>query len=209
MEKPIDDVCPLATSIFEPYRHIGIPFQNGRPQGVTIHYTAGRSLKSATDALKAKEFNYHIIIDRDGKITQTAFLRWRVNHAGKALWNGLSPNQAHVAVCVVSLGELEEATNSNGEKIHTAWTGAIIKDAVERKDAFGMMSWWDACTQRQEHSLFSVLEWLVSCGIKPDNICGHDEAALPKGRKRDPGGVVSLSMSEIRDRLKKTWEYRS
>ncbi len=209
MQKAIDEVCPLATSLVEPHRHLGINFQNGRPQGVTIHYTAGRSLAGSIEALKQRDLNYHLIIDRDGKITQTSFLRWRVNHAGKAIWNGVSPNQTHVAVCLVSWGELEEVTDKKGETIYTAWNGSIVRDAVQRKDSFGNMSWWDSTTFIQENSLLGVLEWFVGCGINPMNICGHDEAALPKGRKRDPGGVLSLSMAQIRDRLTKTWEFRS
>jgi N-acetyl-anhydromuramyl-L-alanine amidase AmpD len=211
--KPIDDICPLATSLIEPHRHSGLPFQGHSPSGVTIHYTGGRSLQGAVDALKAASLNYHIIIDREGKIVQTAYLRWRVYHAGKAMWNGQSPNQTHAAVAVLSYGELEQAHNQHGDPILVSWAGSTVKfdQAAHRPDnsKLGDMSWWDKCTPVQEHSLVSVLEWFIGCGISPDNVSGHDESALPDGRKRDPGGVLSFTMSELRDRLKKTWEFRA
>lgn len=170
------------------------------PSGITVHYTGDGSAQAAIKALKGAGLGYHIIIDRDGTVHQTCYLSQSVHHAGKALWNGKSPNRHHLAVAVVSWGAV---LLKNGE--YQAWTGMpLAKAEVQRRQGnLGAGDYhWHVCTRQQETALMAFLRWAVSKGISPDDVCGHDEAAIPKGRKADPGGVLSFSMKELRDALK-------
>jgi hypothetical protein len=123
-------------------------FQVGCPKGVTIHYTASRNLGSTVKELANKSLGYHLIIDRDGTIYQCAYFSHKVNHAGKAIWNELSPNRTHIAVSLISWGLLKEMAPGAYE----SWSGKLVAttDCVKRKG-----NWWDCATKEQELS-FSV-----------------------------------------------------
>jgi len=112
-------------------------------------------------------------------------------HAGKALWGPHSPNRAHLSISLLSWGEVECLAPGAFE----SWNGQAVTttEVVERSGA-----WWDAATAEQEASLVDALVWVVQKGIYVSQICGHDECALPKGRKIDPGGVLSMTMEELR-----------
>lgn len=167
-------------------------FHGGSPRGVTVHYTASRDISSTISTLASKNLGYHLIIDRDGTIYQCAEFTGRLNHAGKALWNGLSPNKAHLAVALISWGLLKELAPGACE----SWGGKLVatEDCKYRQG-----QWWDAATTAQELALLKFLRWATIQGIDAGSICGHDESAIPKGRKVDPGGVLSLDMPRLRD----------
>lgn len=177
---------PMAKLIDQPMKRVQGEFEGG-PKGVTVHYSASRNVQSTIDSLDAQNLGYHLIIDREGKITQTASMGHRVNHAGKAAWNGYSPNRSHIAVCMISYGYLEPGFK--------AWSGQVLP---EDETAYRQGYYWDKCTEAQENTLWDLLRWFLAHGIDPANICGHDECCIPKGRKVDPGGCLSQTMGEIR-----------
>src|ERR1051326_1245907 len=80
---------------------------HGGPLGVTVHYTAGRGIDGTVQSLVESDLGYHLLIGRDGTVFQLASTRFKLWHAGKAAWNGLSPNASHVAICFESWGELQ------------------------------------------------------------------------------------------------------
>lgn len=193
----LPDAYPMADKLVNP---MAFAQRAMKPQGVTVHYTGDGSAKAAIAALNARDLGYHLIIDRDGKVYQTCYLTQSVNHAGKAVWNKLSPNRHHVAVAIVSWG----LAVKKGDEF-TAWTGLPLP-TIEVKRRKGNVNdgdfFWHTATALQEAKLNQFLRFCVSRGIRPENICGHDEASLPKGRKVDPGGVLTKRMAEIRDGLK-------
>lgn len=167
-------------------------FQDGSPQGVTVHYTASRDISSTVKELASKNLGYHLIIDRDGTIYQCADFSHRLNHAGKAMWDGLSPNQTHLAISLISWGWVKQLAPGAFQ----SWSGKIVA-TDDCKQRLGQ--WWDAATTEQELALLKILRWVIIQGIDAGSICGHDECALPKGRKSDPGGILSLDMPKLRD----------
>jgi N-acetyl-anhydromuramyl-L-alanine amidase AmpD len=166
------------------------------PLGVCIHYLADRNVDRSIMGMKEAGLGYHLIIDRDGKIYQTTYFNLRVNHAGIAEWNGLSPNRHFIAIALASWGYL----NSKNQ----AWNGTTInvnETALRTGNVDKKLLRWDAATQIQETALVNCLSWLISKGISIKNICGHDECAKPPGRKQDPGGILSRTMSDMRQLL--------
>jgi hypothetical protein len=93
---------------------------------------------------------------------------------------------------LISWGEVEQLAPGAFE----SWNGqAITTSEVVRRCGD---RWWDAATPEQEKTLLDVLSWLCEKGIDVSQICGHDECAIPHGRKTDPGGVISMTMEELR-----------
>lgn len=181
---------------------------SGSPRGVTVHYSAERDMESTVKALagrglEVKSLGYHLLIDRAGRAIQLTSFSHRVYHAGHAMWNGSSPNSSHIAVSLLSYGLLKRDAGG----IFTSWFGEIVpkEDAQLRpNNVNGRKDYWDAATFAQEVELYRFLRWCVTKGIDPENICGHDECAVPHGRKVDPGGVLSGTMAHVRDVLHRT-----
>ena len=204
----MEKIYPAIRSLFQPEAIGQGPWPNAKRIGATIHHAAHRDLEAVfREALKSK-LGYHLIIDREGAVCQTTYFDRTVWHAGRAQWRGLSPNRAHVGICLLSWGRLR-CDESSGKPVFKAWAGAAIP-ALEvelRPDAFGKRAYWDAATPAQEAALLEALRWLVEKqGVSPFDICGHDECALPRGRKDDPGGVIRWTMPQLRDLLvAKAW----
>lgn len=192
----VPEVYPYAQKIVSP---LVMGVGKMVPRGVVVHYLADRNSERAIASLKSQGLGYHVIIERDGSVVQTTYLNLAVNHAGEASWQKASPNRHFLAVAVSSWGVL---TPKDGKLI--AWNGSQVggHEAAERRgNVHDSSYWWDVATNPQETALRKFLNWAVERGIDPKMICGHDECALPKGRKPDPGGVLSCSMKEMRREL--------
>lgn len=180
-----------AVSINTPVWFGLVPFSKVR--GVTIHYTADRDVARTWRSLMEKKLGYHMIIDREGRVHQGAYLSHKVNHAGVAAWEGYSPNMSHIAIAVANWGRL-----SVDGKI---WTGKQLP-AGEWKPGSTKLDAWDKATPAQEAALLTVCTWLMeNFELKPSSFCGHDECCIPKGRKVDPGEIFSFSMPDLRSKL--------
>ena len=158
------------------------------PTGITVHYTADGDIDRVKRGMGKSKIGYHFLIDRDGSLHQTADLSKAVNHAGRALWNGVSPNRNHLAIAIISWGFL----NDDG----LSWNGTKVVGTMRE----GQL--WDAASKAQEQALIRLLRGLMrDFNISAANICGHDECCIPKGRKVDPGCSLSITMSNIRKML--------
>jgi N-acetyl-anhydromuramyl-L-alanine amidase AmpD len=201
---PFPHVYPWVTALVAPDKLVREPFPDRRPNGIVVHYTADRDEARMRRALEQSGLCYHLIISRNGNVTQHAWLDRQVWHAGKAIWNGHSPNHRFLAVGLVSWGELQADLDNPGE--WKAWNGSKIDqtDVAFRPSNHDPDSrfHWDTATSEQMAALNRICVWASSQGIPVDNICGHDECALPKGRKPDPGGVLPMNMIAYRSFLK-------
>lgn len=199
-KKDFPNLYPESDYILSPTEMSREDFIDNRPVGVMLHYLADRSVNRAHKTLVDGGLGYHIIIDRLGSVYQTAFLNRRVNHAGKAVWKGQSPNRSHVAIALASWGIL-----NRNKGAWYSWAGIKIPAAdvaARPSNVDGKTYAWDAATAEQEEKLWEVLRWFVRHGVDPEMVCDHSEAAIPVGRKMDIGGVLSATMDEIRGRLK-------
>lgn len=194
--KMFPTVYPDITQLVQPDRTAKGSFPGGRPAGIVIHYTADPNTIRVIKHLHENKLGYHLLIRRDGKIIQMCFLNRYCYHAGKAEWNGLKCNKNFMSVAIASWGKLGSDRR--------AWNGTVVSSnhIAYRPDLQGKPQYWHAATSAQQKALGQIIEWSISNGIRPRNICGHDECALPLGRKVDPGGVLTYSVKTIRRRLK-------
>lgn len=168
--------------------------------GVVVHYTADGGAEAGADSLVAAGLGYHLIIDKDGAVYQMTSLTRKVWHAGKAVWRGHSPNQTCLAIALVSWGFLRASPLGS---FRTYLGTLVVPGAVAWRtdNRFGIVQPWDAATSAQLSALEMTLHWCLDLGVDPEMIFGHDECALPPGRKMDPGGVLPYSMADLRRKL--------
>jgi N-acetyl-anhydromuramyl-L-alanine amidase AmpD len=167
---------------------------------VTVHYTADRDIARTARSLIKADLGYHLFIDRGGEVTQMTSFDQICWHAGNAVWAGKSPNKNHISLALISWGALTEIKAG----IYQSWAKTFVPPSeveIRPDNVKGLKQPWDVATLAQISALIDVLRFCIGEGIDVGDICGHDECALPPGRKLDPGGVLPMSMSQLRSML--------
>lgn len=180
-------------------------YTHGYPVGAVVHHTAGASGMSSIEWAKKQGYAF-LLIDRDGTVYQAHPLdRWG-SHAGSSFWPSLGTGLSSklVGIEVAAAGKVKDVGSG---QYQTYWGKQLPKERVrvlhERRDRFDVAGSYEAATAEQEESLIELLCWLKLNG--PDifdcnNILGHME--ISPGRKDDPSGTLSMSMSELRELIK-------
>lgn len=180
---------------------------SGKPKGLVIHYTAGRSKKpiDAINTLKTLA-SYGcgcLVMDLNGQIYKAANqpLHFTADHAGESKWKelrGISNYCMGMEICCAGL--LDDNRKSwFKEQYPIEETNTVIdKDNVKA----GI---YHKFTMAQEDALFEFCLWQMKTNSEfdPDWVIGHDEIA--SDRKFDPGGSLSVTMPEYRKYLKEAY----
>lgn len=172
------------------------PNKRGRivPEGITIHETAGHlTAGSSLSWLLNPKANVsaHLVIERDGSVTQLAEFDEQCWHAGKSSWRGRpSCNRYMIGIELVGPGKLicirdrcvaEFGAEYNIPDYH-------IENARTASHGDG---WWMPFTDAQiavTREICAALRYRYN--IAPDNIVGHFE--ISPGRKVDPNPLLDL-----------------
>jgi len=171
-------------------------FAKGDLDTVIMHYTAGPYKTSLRTLINPRvRASAHVIIDRDGSITQLVPFNLQAWHAGNSYYNGRSGfNKYSLGIEMVNSGYLTKSGN-----IYRAWYGdafnpSEVIEAIERNQT--TPKYWHVYTPEQIDSAYELVQLFIDTyGIK--FILGHEEIA-PK-RKTDPGPAFPLD--KFRDRL--------
>jgi N-acetylmuramoyl-L-alanine amidase len=137
----------------------------------------------------------HLLIRRDGSVTQLVPFDIVAFHAGQSEWKGITGLNSHsIGIEMENLGLLTERDG--------AWyfweTRRVPTDSVERfAGANGRARGWHAYTDAQIQAFFQV-----SCALRRayptiEDMVGHED--ISPGRKIDPGPAFPLDA--IRERL--------
>lgn len=161
------------------------------PRYLVFHFTAGRSAKSAIDWLcspKAKA-SAHLVLGRDGSITQLAPFNVSTWHAGVSHWDGLSGlNKYSIGIEMDNAGPLKRI----GSKFRS-WFGAEYPEdeVLQAKHKFeSEVAFWHSYTEVQIEKALALAGLLVKTyGLK--DILGHEDIA--RGRKNDPGPAFPMA----------------
>jgi N-acetylmuramoyl-L-alanine amidase len=160
------------------------------PRYLVMHYTAGKNAQSAINWLTNQESkaSAHLILARDGMITQLAPFNVKTWHAGLSHWDGLSGmNGYSIGIEMDNAGPLKKV----GDK-YQAWFGTLYDEqqviyAKHRLD--DEARWWQAYTEVQIQKALELAQLLVRQYDLKD-VIGHEDIA-PE-RKRDPGPAFPL-----------------
>lgn len=199
-----------------------------RPQGLIVHWTAGRPRDSAVATMEygKNQGYFYLCIDATGQLWQSNKLSDWGWHTGNAAWDGLdSPARQCVGVEVCCAGKVTPVI-VNGKRKFAPWyalgkDGQIVSyadlldesDVREDKDGWdgdhSFAGWYHKYTEAQEATLKRLCLWLKENdpqNFKLEWVLGHDEIALPHGRKTDPGASLTLGMPKFREDLLLEWQ---
>lgn len=165
-------------------------FKKGNLDTIVMHYTTGGSARPAINTLTNPRVraSAHVVIDRDGSITQLLPFNKIAWHAGKSFYKGRSGfNNYSIGIEMVNAGHLSKSGN-----IFRAWYGEAfnpsdVVEAIHRNHT--RPKYWHVYTEEQINAARDLCALLIDeYGIK--DILGHEEIA-PK-RKSDPGPAFPL-----------------
>jgi len=177
----------------QPVRFQESPNQSGviDPKYLVIHYTAGPSAKRAIDTLTnpARKASAHLVIGRDGEITQLVDFNKCAWHAGRSSWKGLvGLNKYSIGIELSNPGKLKKT--SSGWK---TWYEAPVEPENVLEAAHpngGPVGGWHTYTAEQLDALSQAAEVLLQTYPLQD-ILGHQDIA--PGRKLDPGPAFPMA----------------
>lgn len=170
------------------------------PRWLVMHYTAGRNAGSSINWLinpQAKA-SAHLVIGRDGVITQLVPFNVVAWHAGASSWQGVNGlNQASIGIELDNVGRLEHIAGQWVSPLKIVVPDDQVRVARHRNDPpDAAPSGWQTYTEVQIEAAFAVAQALVAhYGL--EDIIGHEDIA--PGRKSDPG--PDFPLAALRGRL--------
>ncbi|MFQ5636657.1 MAG: N-acetylmuramoyl-L-alanine amidase [bacterium] len=173
------------------------PYKENNPDTIIIHYTAGSSAASSIRTLTDPNIkaSAHLVVARDGTITQLVpfnIISW---HAGKSSYEGrVGFNKYSIGIEIDNAGLLDK----NGS-VYTSWFGRVYPESevfagVHRNQS--TVKHWHRYSEEQ----ITVVDDMCRVLVKEYNmrqILGHEE--ISPGRKVDPGPAFPLD--KLRDRI--------
>lgn len=171
------------------------------PEYLVIHYTTGSSAEGAIAWMRNPQAkaSAHLVIARDGAVTQLAPFNRVTWHAGKSRWDGRDGlNNFSIGIELDNAGKMERVGNR--------WVGAVSKKTYAEEDVLVALhkhasagsppGGWHEYTEVQLAVAFEVSGLLMQhYGLK--DVLGHEDIA--PGRKADPG--PAFPMASFRARL--------
>ena len=177
--------------------------QNGQiaPKYLVFHYTACSAAAASAAFLRktgANRVSAHLLVDRDGSVTQFVPFNRRAWHAGESQWDGFQDLNTHsIGIEVVNFGYLLKSADGT---FRTAEGAQIVPpaDVTEGRHRLPHWPWthWHAYTAEQIATCEALAELLATSYALRDAV-GHDDIA--PSRKSDPG--PSFPMSRMRSHI--------
>lgn len=160
-------------------------------QYLVMHYTAVTKAAGSVSWFldKNAQASAHLLIDRDGSVTQFAPFDTITWHAGKSQWNGLSGlNQYAIGIELVNGGRLK--------KIDNQFVCPVDQKIVNNNDVIFARhkneqetTYWQNYTTQQLEAAIEIAALLVRT-YKLKDVIGHEDIA--PFRKSDPGPAFPM-----------------
>jgi N-acetylmuramoyl-L-alanine amidase len=171
------------------------------PEVLILHYTTGSSAESSISWLRNPQAaaSAHLVIARDGAVTQLVPFNRIAWHAGKSRWDGRDGlNSFSIGIELDNAGKMERVGNR--------WVGAVTKKTYPDEEVLLAVHkharpgsppvGWHEYTEAQLAAAFEVSSLLMGhYGLR--DALGHEDVA--PGRKEDPG--PAFPMASFRARL--------
>ena len=175
----------------------GDPFEPGYPDTIVIHFTACRDAGAAISTLTDPErkVSAHLVVGREGAVTQLVPFDTVAWHAGVSVWKGRTAlNRFSLGIEVDNAGRLEARDGCYLAHFGDSYPAAETVRAVHRNETGA--AYWHAYPESQL-ALVEELGRLLIGEYGIVEIVGHEEIA--PDRKVDPGPAFPLD--EMRTRL--------
>jgi N-acetylmuramoyl-L-alanine amidase len=177
----------------------GGPFPTGAPDTLILHYTAGDTAAWAIDKLSdptaGARVSAHLVVARDGGVTQLLPFDTIGWHAGRSSWGGRTAfNHFSLGIEIDNAGRLTPDGDGFVNWRGLPYDRADAVQAVHRHESEA--AWWHSYPAEQLRVVEALSRLLVETyGLRW--ILGHEEIA--PDRKDDPGPAFPLD--ELRQRL--------
>lgn len=162
-------------------------------KAIVLHFSATDSEQATFKWLENSSAvgSTHLVIDRNGKVTQLVPFDLVSFHAGKSSWNGLtSLNQYSIGLDFVNAGQLRR---DGGTWFSLSGKGYSSSDIFEYTDPkTGEVSAWHKYSDQQIRAVERVIKALVSNYPSIEAVVGHSD--ISPGRKFDPGPALPIGI---------------
>jgi len=196
-------------------------YANGYPKGCVIHFTAGRDATEA-DARNSLDWGHRqgwnfFVITPEGRTLQSLPLNKWAHHAGVSKWPGLGRGVSRhlVGIEVACAGAVEKKASGKWKPWFNAEYAADEVRTVNGTNHGCQTGTFRKFRPAQEEELVDLICWLKFNNPEVfdfDLVLGHHEVSGMQGlgywRKPDPGGSLSMSMSDFRTHLSQEYENR-
>lgn len=172
-------------------------FAGGEPDSIIIHYTAGSSAESSVRTLCNPQIkaSAHLVVGRDGAVTQLIPFDTIAWHAGKSSYDGRDGfNKYSIGIEIDNAGRLTPSGNGYAAWFGRKYDADDVVEAVHRNET--SPSFWHAYTEEQIAAVNEICTALIET-YPIEMILGHEEIA--PSRKSDPGPAFPLD--KMRDHL--------
>lgn len=175
-----------------PYPFVPSPNVGGslKPEFLVIHFTAGGGAESSVKwmANAAAKASAHLVIGRDGGVTQMVPFDTVAWHAGKSRWEDrVGLNRYSIGMELDNAGRLTRSGDRWRSWFGREYAQEEVLVAVHKNET--EPSGWHAYTEEQIDAALQVASLLVGDYDLLD-VVGHDDIA--PGRKQDPGPAFPL-----------------
>lgn len=164
---------------------------NVRPLYLILHFTAGTSANGAISWLANPDAkaSAHLVVDRDGSVTQMVPFNRIAWHAGKSKWNDLEGMNAYsIGIEIVNAGKLEKSETG----VWTNWAGRKIEAddvVVATHKNESSPAGWHRYTAEQIETVVAI-GTVLNAQYGFLDVLGHDDVA--PHRKVDPGPAFPM-----------------
>lgn len=181
-----------------------------RPRWLVMHYTADGG-NTAVDWFKnpASKASAHLVISREGKITQMMPFDRVAWHAGKSVWKGVEGLNRHsIGIEMVNYGKVFRHPERGWmryweqEDGSYKWIGPAVPESELLLDGERVIKGqrlahaWQRYTNAQVAAAFDAARAIVAhYGL--EDVVGHEE--ISPGRKTDPG--LAFGIAQFRERV--------
>ncbi len=170
------------------------------PSCTVVHYTRGGRARGSARWLQNPDSgaSCHAVLSRAGRRYDVVPMREKAWHAGLSEWfhNGEMTGDVNEYSIGVELSNYGPLTKKNGifyyELGQRMWR-YHGPDPVPRTLVYDngviFTAWWEPYPTTQIDALKRLLDEMAKNGYETaaNNLVGHEEIAMPLGRKRDPG----------------------
>lgn len=173
-------------------RHVTTRKMGGKisPEFIVWHFTVG-SARSAINAFTtgSRNASAHLVIGRNGSVTQVVPFNRRAWHAGRSTWEGKPGcNGFTIGIELENIGPLLFGGGVFRDVYGRKYTGGVVEEKV------GRYSYWSSYTARQIETSFSVAELLLDHYPKIRGMLEHSD--ISPGRKIDSGPAFPIEKLE-------------
>ena len=162
-------------------------------RALVIHFTAGATGASSINAMRQRGVSAHLVIERDGSVTQCRAFDRTAGHAGPSRWIDARSGRRFNGLNSCTIGiELANAGNADGALSWARKQPGFASIKAKHRNG-GPLVEWECYPKAQLQSCFAIAQLLVAT-YKLDDVTGHD--CIAPERKDDPG--PAFPMAELR-----------